>query len=63
MKKLFLLLLSAMLIFTAMGCSSNPPTEEPPAYVPSNDPFVNLQNMLKSGDKLFGIAFIYSRIR
>ena len=64
MKKLSLLFLSAILLITLAGCGNHsesvtqPVATEAPAYTYSDDPFTNLKNMLKSGDKLFGVAFL-----
>lgn len=60
MKKLMLLLLSTMLLLTVAGCGSNeePVVENSQGYTYSSDPFTNLKNMLVSGDKLFGVAYL-----
>lgn len=56
MKRWILLIISVMLVLTMVGCGSTP--ADPTVYVPSNDPLTNLKNILVSGDKLLGIAFL-----
>lgn len=56
MKRWILLIISVMLMLTMAGCGSTP--ADPTVYVPSNDPLTNLKNILVSGDKLLGIAFL-----
>ncbi len=56
MKKLILLLLSAALLFAFTGCGTKP--VEPEVTAPSNDPFTTLKNILQSGGKLFGVAYL-----
>lgn len=64
MKKLILLMLSVVLLFVVSGCGKAPEAQlqpnatETPAYTYSADPFTNLKNMLVSGDKLFGVAYL-----
>lgn len=56
--------LSVILLVNLVGCGGTPETAtqpfatEAPAYTYLEDPLTNLQNMLNSGDKLFGVAFL-----
>ncbi len=56
MKKLILLLLSALLLTSFAGCGTQP--VQPQISAPSDDPLTNLKNILISGEKLFGVAYL-----
>ena len=56
MKRWILLITCMILVLTMVGCGNTAP--DPTAYTPSSDPLTNLKNILTSGDKLFGVAFL-----